>query len=179
MNTWYGISEKIKEFFLEKIAKDFYLQLQDTEDEPITKIPYVELQSMPHKNFTPPDTWLINNKEVCKAPYILIQTGNLRIKNDTVTMAVRAVFGVYSSGNYDTEKLVNMPDNKSYIDLMLIMQKAIDTINITQTMGNAQIAQYSEIVADVYDLDAPTYPYSYGYINFDVEYRTSKPELNL
>jgi len=181
-NTWLGISEKIKEFFQNYVATGFYLQLQDTEDEPLMREPYVDLQCLPHKNFVPPDWIQPSSGKPYKAPFILIQTHNLRIQSDTVTLGVRAIFGVYASGNYSAdEPTLILPDNKAYIDLMLIMQRAVEAITTHQTFGNAQIAAGAEVNVDIYDLDAPTWPFTYGYITFDVQYRASgiTTELNL
>ena len=172
-NTWIGISEKVKEFFENNVAKDFLLQLQDTEDDPQYREPYVDLQTLPHKNFIPPDVINYNGKSF-QAPYILVQTYNLRTNDDIATLSVRAVFGVYASGNYETEDLtLNMPDNKAYIDLMNIIQKAMTEVNTKRKFGNAVLTD-SDITADIYDLDVPPYPYSYGYMEFDVQYNTSQ-----
>lgn len=180
MNTWLGISEKIKEFFEENVAKGFYLQLQDTEDDPEYRQPYVDLQNLPHKNFIPPDWIQYPNAKPYYAPYILIQTYNLRINNNIATMSVRATFGVYASGKYETDNVkLNVPDNKAYIDLMNIMQKAIEAVNSIGAFGNAELSENSEITADVYDMEEPPYPFAYGYLSFDVQYFTSSRNINL
>ena len=180
-NTWLGISEKIKEFFKENVAKGFFLQLQDTEEEPEYREPYVDLQTLPHKNFVAPGDWVFTSSKPFQAPYILIETQNVRINNDVVTMGIRAIFGVYASGNYEAEDVaLIVPDNKAYIDLMNVMQKGMDAVNSIRTFGNAQLAEGTEITADIYDMDTPTYPYAYGYMTFDVQYHTSSSvELNL
>lgn len=174
MNTWLGISEEIKTFFKEKVAKDFYLQLQETEDNPEMREPYVDLQSLPHKNFTPPDWIQPENSKPYHAPYVLIQTYNLRVNGDTVTMGVRAIFGVYASGIYENDLMadpsLSVPDNKAYVDLMLIIQKAIEVITANPVFGKSQLAD-NEIRADIYDLDH-IWTYAYGYVEFDVQYFT-------
>lgn len=166
-NTWLGISEQIKKFFEDKVANDIFLQLQDTEDDPVYRKPCVVLQNFPHKNFSPPDGF----SDEYQAPSILIQTHSLKAKNETITLSVRAIFSVYSSVNYESENLKNyVPDNKSYADLMIIMQKAIESIRTYQSFGNAILATDSEITADIYEFELPTWPYGYGFIEFDVQY---------
>lgn len=178
-NTWLGISEKIKEFFEENVAKDYYLQLQDTEDEPQYREPYVDLQTLPHKNFVPPDWIQPTNAKPYHAPYILIQTHSVRINDDLATMSVRAIFGVYSSENNTTSiDTLKVPDNKAYVDLMNVMQKALEAINKNRVFGNAQLAD-TEITAEIYDTENPTWPFAYGYITFDVQYYTSTTNFNL
>ena len=178
-NTWLGISEKIKEFFINNIAKDFYLQLQDSEDDREYREPYVDLQTLPHKNFVPPN-FIQYGAKTFQAPCILIETYNVRVDGNKVTMSVRAIFSVYASESYEVDDvLLKVPDNKAYIDLMNIMQKALTEVSTKGIFGNARLAEGTEITADIYDLDVPPYPYAYGYMTFDVQYHTASAELNL
>lgn len=180
-NTWLGVSESIKDFFEDAVKKNAWFQLQDTEDEPQYREPYVGLQNLPHKNFTPPEWFQPETSKPYHAPYILIQTHNLRISGEEATLGVRAVFGVYSSGvNYAEDVTLNVPDNKAYIDLMNIIQKAITEINNVKSFGGAMLNEDTGITADTYETDTPTWPYAYGYVEFDVDYfTTSSSNYNL
>lgn len=163
--------DALKEFTEKKIAP--LLLLQKEPDAPLdirsrveTEIeyvhPYVEIGQVPHKNFQPLDF---------QCPMILWafdETSDEGNYTEERSITLRAYVSTYGGGVYKTEdgKQTKIPDNKSYLDLLNVLETMYQQICGDMTAGG-KLSLKKPITYGVYD--GAFYPYSYGYFQVQAE----------
>lgn len=147
----------LKKFITEKIASEMLLQKEGTHP-PEYVHPYVELLTLPHKNFTPARDFQV--------PLIMISLDSAKDDAFENELQIRITFGVYGGGFYkdDNGAETNIPDGKGYIDLINLIERtklALAAAGVIEGAGTIT----RPFSFGTYDTEI-VYPYWYGYLSF-------------
>jgi hypothetical protein len=124
--------------------------------------PYVDIGTVPHKNFQPLDF---------QCPMILWafdETQDDGNYTEGRIITLRAYVSTYGGGVYKSVDGVQtkIPDNKSYVDLLNVLETMYQQICKDMTAGG-KLSLHKPITFGVYD--GAFYPYSYGYFQVQAE----------
>lgn len=152
----------LKKFIEEKVASKVLLQKEPNENdipsnEPEYVHPYVEIMTLPHKNFTPVNF---------QVPYILIGLTNGTDAANEHPLNIQIQFATYG-GNMMFKETANIPDSSGFIDLLNLIEKTKHELVQEPTINGCGVVN-KPIMYGVYN-EQITYPYSYGYLTFDMQ----------
>lgn len=148
----------LKALIEEKVASEVLLQKEgDAMSEPEYVHPYVELITLPHKNFTPVNF---------QVPYILIGLSQGTDASDEHPLSIQIQFATYG-GNIIFQETANIPDSSGFIDLLNLIEKTKHEL-IQATVINGCGVIEKPMQYGIYN-EQITYPYSYGYLTFDMQ----------
>lgn len=158
--------DALQAYLKEKVADQILLQReleQGEESAPRKKDSYVHptvpIIRLPHQNFNP---------EGFQVPFLAVCFDSDDDGEDEHTMDIRLVAGVYGGGNYEGDiDPDGIPDNKGYLDLINLMEKAKLELLSAGIIGGA-CRVYKPVSMKIYDTEEDTWPYWYGNITFAV-----------
>lgn len=158
--------QAIRSFLDSNVAQKILMQNENAEDpsaEGTYVHPTVDVCYFPHRNFEP---------RQFRVPCILVMLDEDDDRDDGSTTAIRLVFGAYGGGNYEGA-VTGIPDNRGYIDLLNLMEKAKEALlSEGIIIGQCSISRPYKI--GMYDTQV-TWPYWYGYSIFSAERADSVP----
>lgn len=127
-------------------------------------IPVVAIDSLPHANFS---LYGLNDaSSYNQAPYVLIgYEEEVLGEEDTASILIQAC--VCSEENYTTQTELKIPDNNAFIDCANLLEWMKQKIVEAHTIGGTTI-EYP-IRMGSYNQREITYPFSFGYLNFDIK----------
>jgi len=148
----------IKDFIQKKIIeKNILMQLEETQNGPQYVNPYVEVCSLPHKNFLP---------QGFQVPFIVVMLDDEDDNGNENVYSIRLVFGAYGGGYYKDSNgsMTTVPDAKGYIDLLNLMDIVKQWL-VTSSIINNKTVISKPYKKGMYN-DENTWPYWYGYSTF-------------
>ena len=152
-----NLQKKIKE-------NDYRLAIaQENElEEPELVHPSVVIGNMPHINLAD------YPNDIFQAPYILIGLDEATFESYEGRISILIQTGCYTSTNYETndEYAMKIPDNTGMLDTVSFLEQIMMWIKESMPL-------VSNVKMGTYDSKAYTYPYSYGYLQFDLETTTN------
>lgn len=168
--TPYDVLKKMQKFTVDNIAAFILLQkeidltgdvLDNTEHETEYVNPYVDIGTIPHKNFQP---------LAFKSPMIL---WTIDAVDDDGTyesgrvLNLRAYVSTYGGDIYKHVDGVqtNIPDNKAYLDMLNLLELMYQ--KISSKMNVDGVAINKPVSYGIYD--GAFYPYCYGYFTIQAE----------
>lgn len=146
----------IKSFIEREVASKIELQ-KELSDPPEYVNPYVSIITLPHKNFMPVNF---------QVPHILIGVENGTDDTEEHILRVRISCATYG-GDVDFQEQNNIPDEKGYIDLLTLLER-IKLKLIDATIIEESCVVERPVTYGIYD-EQLTYPYWYGYLQFEVQ----------
>lgn len=150
--------QALKKFVEEKVASKILLQKEsEAMAEPEYVHPYVALLTLPHKNFTPVNF---------QVPYILIGLASGSDGANEHPLNIQMQFATYG-GNILFKETANLPDSSGFIDLLNLIEKTKEEL-VQATVINGCGVVNKPIMYGIYNEEI-TYPYSYGYMTFDMQ----------
>ncbi|BAK99710.1 hypothetical protein OBV_25120 [Oscillibacter valericigenes Sjm18-20] len=156
--------DALQAYLKEKVADQILLQRepeQGEESAPREKDSYVHptvpIIRLPHQNFNPAGF---------QVPFLAVCFDSDDDGEDEHTMDIRLVAGVYGGGNYEGDiDPDGIPDNKGYLDLINLMEKAKLELLSAGIIGGA-CRVYKPVSMKIYDED--TWPCWFGNVTFAV-----------
>lgn len=156
--------DALQAFLKERVAEHILLQrepMQGEESAPTEPDSYVHpsvpIIRLPHQNFNP---------DGFQVPFLAVCFDSDDDGDDEHTMDIRLVAGIYGGGNYEGDADPDgIPDNKGYLDLINLMEKAkLELLSEGIIGGACRVCK--PVSMKPYDED--TWPYWYGNITFPV-----------
>lgn len=150
--------QALKKFIEQEVASKILLQKEsDAMSEPEYVHPYVELITLPHKNFTPVNF---------QVPYILIGLANGTDGAEEHPLNIQIQFATYG-GNIVFKETANIPDSSGYINLLNLIELTKQKL-VQEAVINECGVVNKPIMYGIYSEEI-TYPYWYGYLTFDLQ----------
>lgn len=158
--------QALKKFVEDEVASKILLQKEGIATaEPEYVHPYVELITLPHKNFTPVNF---------QVPYILIGLANGTDAADEHPLSIQMQFATYG-GDIVFKETANIPDSSGFMDLLNLIETTKQKL-IQATVINGRGVVNKPIMYGIYN-EQITYPYSYGYMTFDLQIEKTQRQM--
>lgn len=159
--------QALKKFVEEEVASKILLQKEsEAMAEPEYVNPYVAILTLPHKNFMPVNF---------QVPYILIGLTNGTDGAEEHPLNIQMQFATYG-GNIAFKETANIPDSSGFIDLLNLIEKTKQKL-VQEAVINGCGVVNKPIMYGIYNEEV-TYPYSYGYMTFDLQIEKTLRQMN-